>query len=141
MQEFFKNPVAKIYYDPAVDALFLEYLGKVQSENQFIEINTEVLKAFQLLQTQKFVADIRKMGIISLASQKWVVDNLIPGMIKHLRGKTLYHAQFLDPKEILSKVSAANIKEKSKQTIKNFEVVQFSDTIELRNYLTSVLSH
>lgn len=140
MQDFFNHPVAKVYYDPSVDSLFLEYVGKVQNDQQFIQINTEVLKAFQKLQTQKFVADIRKMGIISLASQKWVVDNLIPGMIKHLKGKTLFHAQFLDPKEILSKVSASNIKEKSKQAVKDFELVQFSDVTELRNYLTRVVS-
>ncbi|MBL7856770.1 MAG: hypothetical protein JNM57_03700 [Cyclobacteriaceae bacterium] len=135
MKEFYKDKTARVYYDPEVDALFLEYLGKVVNDAQFIQINTAVLEAFKLLQTQKFVADIRKMGIISVASQKWVLDNLLPGMIKQLKGKTLYHAQLLDPAEILSKVSAANIKSKSKQVSEGFEIIQFHDPKELKQHL------
>src|SRR5690242_4446024 len=109
MQEFYKDKTARVYYDKELDTLFLEYTDKVLNENQFIGINTAVLNAFLTLRTQKFVADIRKMGVISVNSQKWVVENLLPGMIKHLKGKTLYHAQFLDNSEIMSKVAAANI--------------------------------
>lgn len=138
MKEFFKSPVAKIYYDSTLDSLFLEYTSKVPSDEQFIVVNSELLKAFKQLQTQKFVADIRKMGIISLASQQWIVDTLIPGMINHLKGRTLYHAQLLDPKEILSKVSGANIRDKSKKVIKDFEVVQVSDIAELHQYLKNI---
>jgi hypothetical protein len=94
-----------------------------------------VLAAFTKLNTQKFVADIRKMGIISVASQNWVIANLLPGMVKHLKGKMLYHAQVVDPSEILSKVSANNIKDRSKQVATGFEVVQFSDEEKLREYL------
>lgn len=133
MQEFYSSPVAKVYYDNSVDTLFLEYIGKVQNDAQFVEINTAVLNSFRKLNTQKFVADVRKMGIISLVSQKWVVDNLLPGMFKHLGGKKLYHAQFLDAKEILSKVSANNIKNNAANS--QFEVVQFSDRDELMEYL------
>ena len=138
MKEFFKNTFARIYYNESLDALYLQYTGKVPNDEQFIVVNRAVLDAFVKLNTQKFVADIRKMGIISLSSQEWVVKNLLPGMFKHLKGKKLYHAQFLDASEILSKVSAANIKNKSTQVAKDFEVKQFSSEAELENYLKSV---
>jgi hypothetical protein len=135
MKEFYKDNTAIVYHDPEVDTLFLKYLGKVANDEQFIVINSAVLKAFQSLDTQKFVADIRKMGIISVPSQQWVVNNLLPGMIGHLKGKKLFHAQLLDKTEIFSKVSAGNIKAKSKQVDKDFEVVQFDDEREMREYL------
>lgn len=140
MKELFKTNFARIYYDESLDALYLEYTSKVPNDDQFILVNQAVLDAFVKLKSQKFVADIRKMGIISLASQSWVVNNLLPGMLKHLKGKKLYHAQFLDASEIMAKVSAANIKNKSEQVAKDFEVKQFSNEEELKNYLKSVPS-
>ncbi|RAV98422.1 hypothetical protein [Pseudochryseolinea flava] len=98
--EFLKNNFARVYYDQQLDTLFLEYTNKVPNDAQFIAVNQAVLDAFLKLKTQKFVADIRKMGIISLGAQDWVVKNLLPGMFKHLNGKKLYHAQFLDASEI-----------------------------------------
>ena len=138
MTDFYSTTTAKVFYDPKLDSLFLEYLGPVKNDAQFVEINTAVLESFQKLKTQKFVADIRKMGIISLASQQWVVNTLLPGMIKHLNGKKLYHAQFLDPKEILAKVSAGNIKKKEAEVAKDFEVAQFAIVAELHEYLKRV---
>jgi hypothetical protein len=135
MTEFFKNGFASIYYDDSVDALFLEYTNKVPNDEQFIIVNKAVLDAFIKLNTQKFVADIRKMGIISLSAQTWVVNNLLPGMIKHLKGKKLYHAQFLDTAEILSRVSGGNIKARSTQVVLDLEVKQFSADTDLKNYL------
>jgi hypothetical protein len=135
MKEFFKDNTARIYYNSELDTLFLEYIGRVLNDEHFIKINQAVLDAFLTLKTQKFVADIRKMGIISVNSQKWVLENLLPGMIKHLNGKTLFHAQLLDPSEILSKVSAGNIKNKSRQVREDFEVMQFSDPEELKSFL------
>jgi len=140
MKEFFKNSFARIYHDDALDTLFLEYTNRVPNDEQFIQVNQAVLDAFVKLKTQKFVADIRKMGIISLSSQNWVVNNLLPGMLKHLKGKKLYHAQFLDASEIMAKVSAGNIKNKSQQVAEDFEVKQFSKEDELKNYLRSVPS-
>ena len=137
MKEFFQDNTARIYYDSELDTLFLEYIGRVLNDEQFIKINQAVLNAFLTLKTQKFVADIRKMGIISVNAQKWVLDNLLPGMIKHLNGQTLFHAQLLDPSEILSKVSAGNIKNKARQVKDGFEVMQFSDPEELKAFLES----
>jgi hypothetical protein len=138
MKEFYKDAVAKVYFDPTLNTLFLEYLSKVPNEETFIAINTALLKAFVSLNTQKFVADVRKMGIISLKSQQWVLNNLLPGMIKHLKGKKLYHAQLLDPSEILSKVSANNIKDKSTTVATDFEVRQFSNDNDLKAYLKTI---
>jgi len=137
MNPFFENSIAKIFYDEALDTLFLEYLSKVPGDESFIEINSALLKAFCTLKTQKFVADIRKMGMISVNSQKWVIENLLPGMMKHLNGKMLYHAQMLDPKDILSKVSGTNIRSKSKDIAQGFEVLQFSERKDLEDYLRS----
>ena len=135
MKEFYKDASAKVYYIPEVDALFLEYLGKVQNDEHFIQINTAVLQSFRKLKTQKFVADIRKMGIIGVNSQKWVVDVLLPGMVEHLKGKILFHAQLLDPKEIMAKVSGGNIKNRSSQTLDKLEMRQFTDADDMNAFL------
>jgi len=135
MKEFYKDTSAKVYYNPELDTLFLEYLGKVQNDEHFIKINTAVLDNFRKLKTQKFVADIRKMGIIGVNSQKWVVDVLLPGMVEHLKGRTLFHAQFLDPKEIMAKVSGGNIKNRSSQTLDKLEMRQFTDAVEMNAFL------
>jgi hypothetical protein len=132
---YYESPVARVYYDQELDTLFLSYFGKVKNHDQFVEINTAVLNAFRQLNTQKFVADIRHMGLISVESQRWVVDVLLPGMIKHLNGKMLFHAQLLDPKEVLAKVSASNIRNKSSQVAEGFEVRQFHDEEEMRQNL------
>jgi hypothetical protein len=137
MKEFYSTSVAKVYYDEVKDVLFLEYVSKVLNDAQFVEINSAVLEAFKHLSTQRFVADIRKMGIIGVASQQWVLTNLLPGMIAHLKGKTLFHAQLLDPKEVLSKVSGSNIKNKSQQVLEGIEVVQCTDVESLNAQLKS----
>ncbi len=138
MKDYFKNNFARVFYDDALDTLYLQYTAKVPSEEQFIIVNQAVIKAFTELQTTKFVADIRKMGIISVNSQSWVLKNLLPALISHLRGKTLHHAQLLDPSEIMSKVSAGNIKNKSSQVAEGFEVVQFTSEEEMTTYLKSI---
>ena len=135
MKDFFENSFAKIYYDDVLDVLFLEYTHKVPNEAAFIEVNQGVLDAFLTLNTQLFVADIRKMGIISPNSQKWVVDHLLPGMFKHLQGKILFHAQWIDRTEIMSKVSASNIKNNAKKVNEQFEVVQVTNREELVQYI------
>ena len=140
MKEFYSDKVAKVYFDPETDCLYLQYLSQVPNDDSFIKINSAVLSAFRSLQTQNFVADIRKMGIISLKSQQWVVDQLLPGMFAHLNGKKLYHAQLLDPKEILAKVSGNNIKQKSTSVSDKMEMEQFSNEADLRRALLARLA-
>jgi hypothetical protein len=140
MKEFFKNKFAHVYYDEALDALFLKYTDKVPNHDEFMIANQALLDAFLSLNTQKFAVDIRKMGIISLQSQEWVVKTLIPTLLKHLKGETLYHVQLLDTSEILSKVSASNIKNKSSQVVAGFEITQVTTEAELNQYLRDVLT-
>jgi hypothetical protein len=137
MKSYFKNEFAEVYYNEELETLFLVYLKKVPDDAMFILINTAVLDNFLKLTSYKFVADVRKMGIIGIKSQQWVVETLFPGMIKHLKGKKLIHAQIIDPKEVMSKVAAGNIKNKADQTNANeeFSVKQFSDEAQLEEYL------
>jgi hypothetical protein len=137
-EPFYSSDVAKVYYDETLDTLFLYYLSRPKNSDQFIEINKAVLGAFKKLDTQKFVADIRRMGVISVDSQQWVVDNLFPGMLQHLKGKRLYHAQFLDPSEIFSKVSGSNVKSKSSKINEGMYFEQFSDQESLEKFLKDI---
>lgn len=131
MKEFFKDEIASVYLDTKTNVLYLEYYKKVPSHAEFLRINTALLDAFKSIHSQIVVADVRKMGILSLESQAWVPEVLLPGMIAHLKGKTFYHAQFLDPSEIFAKVSAQNVKNKAEKNIPNFELKQFSTKSEL----------
>jgi hypothetical protein len=135
---FFENQYAKVYFDKELNTVFLKYITKVPSHREFLVINEKVVSCFQKQQTQKFVADIRKMGIISLESQQWVADVLLPALLKHLQGKSLIHAQFLDEKDVMVKVSANGVKKRSSQTMENFELHQFSDWNELEAFLRTV---
>ncbi len=138
MQKFFENQSAQVYYDATLDTLFLEYTNKITSHEQFVTINMAVLNTFLKLNTRKCAADIRKMGVISIESQKWVVDNLVPGMIKHLGGQMPVVVQLLDESEIFAKVAANKINERIKQDKVGFHVMQFTDRKAMEAYLKSV---
>ncbi|SMG46013.1 hypothetical protein SAMN05661096_03209 [Marivirga sericea] len=124
---YYETATASVFWDQGLNALFLQYNSKVKDLDEFIEINSNLLQAFQQLDTTIVVADIRKMSIISLEAQAWIVENLFPGLLKHLQGKKLFHAQLIDPKEILSKVAASNLRKKSVVVEKGFTIEQFVD--------------
>jgi len=132
MTTIYSGEYANIIFDDALNALFLKYKQKVPSHNEFVTLNLKALEEFKKLDTDRFFVDIRKMGIISIESQQWVVTELIPAMIKSLNGRTLIHAQLLDSKEIMSKVSANNIKKKATQKVDGLELTQFASEEELR---------
>ena len=133
---YFENNIAKVFYDTKLNTVFLEYKAKAPTQNDFVEINTKAMECFRSFKTQKFVADIRKMGILSLEAQQFVVDKVLPALISHLAGKPLIHAQLLDEKEIMAKVSANNVKQKSAKAIENFQLHQFYTTADLEKFLT-----
>lgn len=137
-QTFAHFDAALIYYDQKLDALFLEYTGNLNNHEEFVEINFSVLSAFKKLNTFKFVADIRKLGFISRESQNWVIEVLLPGMITHLNGKKLYHAQLLDPNETMSKISGTGVKLQADNLVDGFDVEQFTSKDELENKLTTL---
>lgn len=138
MQTFFENRSAKIYYNASLDSLYLEYTDKVANHEQFVVINRAVLNAFEKLNTKKCAVDIRKMGVISIESQKWIVDNLIPGMIKHLAGQAPIVAQLLDEAEIFARFAANKINEKVNGDKTGLQVMQFTDRAKMEAYLKSV---
>jgi hypothetical protein len=114
----------------------LQYKSKVKNLDDFIDVNKNTLEAFKKLNTTNFVADVRKMNIISLEAQQWVLNNLLPGIIKHLNGRKLYHAQLLDPKEIMSKVAASNLRKKT--TAIGFTIEQYGEEQSLIDKLHSL---
>lgn len=138
MQTFFENRSARIYYNASLDSLYLEYTDKVANHEQFVVINRAVLNAFEKLNTKKCAVDIRKMGVISIESQKWIVDNLIPGMIKHLAGQAPIIAQLLDEAEIFARFAANKINEKVNGDKTGLQVMQFTDRAKMEAYLKSV---
>jgi len=52
-----------------------------------------------------------------------------------LKGKKLFHVQLLDRAEILSKVSATNIKSKANKVSEGFEIFQCTNREEVKGYL------
>lgn len=125
---FFESAVAKVFYDSDLDTLFLEYLKNVKNHAEFLVINEALLKAFTSLNTNKLVADIRKIGIIALESQDYVANVMFPAMIKHLNGAPFYHMQYLDEKDVFAKISGGGVKAKAEKNKDNPMVVeQFSD--------------
>lgn len=132
---YFENNYGKVYFNTSLDAVFLEYKAKVPSHKDFLELNLKIIDCFTSLQTPKLVADIRKMGILGLESQQWIVEILLPTLIKHLKGKPLIHAQLMDEKEIMAKVSANNVKQKSAKAIENFQLQQFHKMEDVEKFL------
>ena len=125
---------ATIEYDEKFDALFLNYTDKVNSHKEFIELNQKLLETFQNLDTQYVVADIRKIGIIGVDSQKWASEVLFPAMVDHLDGKTLYHIQLLNKKDIYSAISGNNVK-RFTTDIKGLEFYQVDDENEIAKHI------
>ncbi|WP_333820040.1 hypothetical protein [Ohtaekwangia sp.] len=138
MKEFYRTDFVSVYYDENTDALWVKYFKKIPSDKHFIPVVDAMLTGFTSLQTQKFVADIRKMGILGTESQKLIVHKLLPGMIQHLKGEKLYHVQLIDHAEIMSKVCANKVKQMGQCDVK--EIIQFSDENEVIKYMKSIVS-
>jgi hypothetical protein len=139
MKVFLKNEFVSVYYDASTDALWVKYISRVPDDKQFAVVADAMLDGFTKLKTSKFIADIRRMGILGLGSQELIITKLLPGMIKHLNGKTLHHAQLIDPKEIMGKVTANNVKNKSSHR-EGIEITQFFDEAEMIRYMNSIRS-
>lgn len=129
---------AIIYYNESHETLFLEYTSEVDSHEQFIEINFNILSAFKKLNTYKFAVDVRKLGFIGIDSQKWISEVLLPGMISHLNSKLLYHLQLIDPSEAMSKIAATGVKLQADDLVKGFQVEQFTDSSKMEERLQEV---
>lgn len=135
-KEFYKTDFVSVFYDEDTHALWVKYFHKVPSDKHFIPVVDAMLKGFKLSNTQRFMADIRKMGVLGIDSQSLIVTKLIPCMINHLNGKKLYHAQLIDPGEIMGKVAANNVKRKAEN--ESIEIVQFVNERDAIAYIKSV---
>lgn len=135
IKEFYKTDFVSVFYDADTDALWVKYFRNVPSDQHFVCVVDAMLNAFVSLNTQNFIADIRKMGVIGVDAQTLVVNKLLVGMVKHLNGEKLYHIQLIDSAEIMSKVAANNVKRKSMHD--GIEIVQFVDEGEAIQYIFS----
>ncbi len=137
----FQSEVADIYHDTDLDALVLEYKNPVKGYDNFVSINEEALKHYKTINVNKFIADIRLMGVISVESQSWLAENIVPKLISASRGGVLHLAQYMDEKDIFVKVAANSVKSRSEKNLsdnKNFIWHQYTNKIEMENWLKSV---
>jgi len=134
MKVFFKNEYGTVFQEDK-DVTVLQYFQKVPDHEAFLELNQPIIDAYNTNPTQILIADIREMGILSVDAQKWVSNTLLPTVIEKLAGKMLYHIQYLKPNEILSKVSAGNVKRFAESSNKNFVLVQYNNQEELNEGL------
>src|SRR5688572_18449564 len=132
----FENDYASISYDAELDAIALHF-KKQALPKEFININQKVLDLFKTLTTNKFYVDTRKIGVVSLEGQQWVINNLFPGMLAHLKGRKLYHVQVVNPSEIFGRVAAGNIKTKASTNHEpqNLIIESFDSEQEAKNWL------
>ena len=135
-KEFYKADFVSVFYDDDTRALWVKYFQNVPSDKHLIPVVDATLQGFRQSNTQRFVADIRKMGVLGTESQSLIINKLIPGMVSHLKGKKLYHAQLIDPAEVMSKVVAKNVKHKSEN--ESIEIVQFTSEQDAIAYMKSI---
>jgi hypothetical protein len=135
-KEFYSADFVRVFHDEDINALCVKYFQRVPSDKHFIPVVNAMLEGFKQLNTQKFMADIRKMGVLGIDSQSLIITKPLPGMISHLQGRKLYHVQLIDPGEIMAKVTANNVKHKSKN--ESVEIVQFIDERKAMSYMMSV---
>jgi hypothetical protein len=135
-KEFYRADFVSVFYHEDTHALWVKYFQKVPSDKHVIPVIDAMLNGFKQSNTQKFMADIRKMGVLGTDSQSLIVNKLIPGMVSHLNGKRLYHAQLIDPGEIMAKITANNVKHKSGN--EKIEIVQFVNERDAIAYMKSI---
>ncbi len=135
-KEFYRADFVSVFYHEDTHALWVKYFQKVPSDKHVIPVVDAMLNGFKQSNTQKFMADIRKMGVLGTDSQSLIVNKLIPGMVSHLNGKRLYHAQLIDPGEIMAKITANNVKRKSDN--EKIEIVQFVNERDAIAYMKSI---
>jgi hypothetical protein len=135
-KEFYRADFVSVFYHEDTHALWVKYFQKVPSDKHVIPVIDAMLNGFKQSNTQKFMADIRKMGVLGTDSQSLIVNKLIPGMVSHLNGKRLYHAQLIDPGEIMAKITANNVKRKSDN--EKIEIVQFVNERDAIAYMKSI---
>ena len=132
----FSNQYADVFHDTELDAISLIFKALSPLE-EFIHVNQKVLDIFKTLQTNRFYVDTRKIGVVSPEGQKWVIENLFSGMVKHINNERLYHVQVVPSTDIFGKFASENIKRRS-QTMYQSDVLiieAFEDEMLAKNWL------
>lgn len=112
--ENYSSQHADIFYDDKLDALALVF-KEVASLDQFVTLNQQVLNIFKTLQTNRFYVDTRKIGVVSPEGQKWMVDHLFLGMIRHISPEPIYHAQIIPKSDIFGRFASENIRKNAQK--------------------------
>lgn len=136
--EGFDNEYGTITYDKELDAISLVFKKQVPGSD-FIHLNQKLLEIFKTLSTNRFYVDARNIGIVAVEGQKWVIENLFKGMLDHLEGKKLYHAQLMPNTDIFGKAASSNIRVQSKSNYNkdDFIMESFIDEAEAKKWLQS----
>lgn len=73
----YEDEVCKVYYDPDVPCIVMEWKGFANSP-AFRKANEHVLAALVDRNVTKVIADIRQMRVISISDQEWLWENWLP---------------------------------------------------------------
>ncbi|MBN2350033.1 MAG: hypothetical protein JXJ22_14430 [Bacteroidales bacterium] len=128
---------AEIVYDENLKTLKLIYKSQI-SADEFIQVNQQFIDVFKSLDTNKIFVDARVIKVVPVKSQQWIVQHMMPELIKHVNGNKLYHVQILN-KDAFVQYAAKSIKS---QTEKNnqespMEIAAFTDEQEGIDWLVS----
>ena len=75
------KPVYNIYFDPALDAVVMQWNGYANS-SQFREGTELMLNELINNKTSKVLADIKNMVLIGSEDQKWLEEYFVPRAMK-----------------------------------------------------------
>jgi hypothetical protein len=134
-----EDAFSTIGYDQELDALTLQFKKQAPTQD-FINLNKKAVEFFLKLNTNKFYVDTRKIGVVSLEGQKFVIDEVFPRMLAHTKGRKFYHVQVINPSEVFGKVAASNIKNKAslKRADEKLIIESFDCEIEAKAWLKKI---
>jgi len=132
-QVLVKFSYAYIQFHEATNLFEMVFTSKM-NETEFIAVNKALLDEFRKKQSNRLLVNALNMGVISTGGQKWVVENLVPGMISHLKGRNLYHAQIIPEKDVFGKFAAKNIEDRASK-VPGMVMIAFSNAKEGMDWL------
>ena len=126
----FESDYITISYDEAKEIISLTYHRKGDTPEYILGMDT-FLKYFKTVNTNKFLVDACKMGVVSLEGQNHVKSYSLPSMMEHIGERRLIHAQIL-PDDIFVNYMASKVRENSsgKFVVKPFTKAMKAEAIE-----------
>lgn len=107
----FENEIVDIIYDEELRILSLVYKEKPKGDH-FIAVNQKFIEVFKTLDCNKILINAIVIKVVGVENQNWVAHTMIPELLKHIKGKTLFHAQILNS-DAFVQFAARNIEKKS----------------------------